>query len=448
MKKILWSFTAIILILSPSLNTLWAQNPLILDQFTADPSARVFDGRVYVYPSHDIPCGEGRGIIGFCMADYHVFSSENLTVWTDHGVIISQDKVAWVDPVSYSLWAPDCIFRNEKYYFYFPATAIDKTEGFGRKIGVAVSHTPYGPFQPEPEPIQGVFGIDPNPFIDDDGQAYLYWAIHRRIYMAKLKENMLETRGEAWEIQDLPEKFKEGPFMFKRKDLYYLTYPYVEDSTERLVYSTADSPEGPFTYRGVIMDESPVQCWTNHQSIIEYQGQWYLFYHHNDLSPHFDKNRSICADSLFFNNDGTIRKVIPTLRGVGLTDARSEIQVDRYTAISKSGASIDFLDTLNPFLGWKTLLEAPGAWIQYNSIDFGAMPPDSVTVKVFSEAPALFEIRIDTLYGPVVAQIKTEGNPGWTVLKFPLLVKPEGVHNLFIQSGTNHQFAIDWIRFE
>src|SRR4030042_7115936 len=103
------------------LNSTFAQNPFIMDQFPADPSARVFEGRVYVYPSHDISCGKGQGMIGFCMADYHVFSSDNLTDWMDHGVIVSQNKVEWVDSTSYSMWAPDCIEKDGKYYFYFPA---------------------------------------------------------------------------------------------------------------------------------------------------------------------------------------------------------------------------------------------------------------------------------------------------------------------------------------
>ena len=113
-----------------------AQNPFITNQFTADPTARVFGDRVYVDPSHDIPCGPGRGKIGwFCMEDYHVFSSANLTDWTDHGVIITQNKVPWVKPDSYSMWAPDCIARNGKYYFYFPTTPRDSAQGKGFTIG-------------------------------------------------------------------------------------------------------------------------------------------------------------------------------------------------------------------------------------------------------------------------------------------------------------------------
>src|SRR4030042_640891 len=130
-----------------------AQNPLIMDQFTADPTARVFEGRIYVYPSHDILAGPGRGRAGwFCMEDYHVFSSENLADWKDHGVIVSQNDVDWVDPTSYSMWAPDCVFNNGKYYFYFPARArAGAAGGRGRRrgIGVAVSDKPYGPFKPE-----------------------------------------------------------------------------------------------------------------------------------------------------------------------------------------------------------------------------------------------------------------------------------------------------------
>lgn len=143
-------------------------NPLILDQFTADPTARVFAGKVYVYPSHDILAADGRGRPGwFCMEDYHVFSSENLTDWTDHGLILTQTGVDWVKPDSYSLWAPDCVARDGKYYFYSPAIPKSGEKGF--RIGVAVADQPTGPFRPEPAPIEGVHGIDPCVFIDHDG---------------------------------------------------------------------------------------------------------------------------------------------------------------------------------------------------------------------------------------------------------------------------------------
>ena len=212
----LYLFTLGLLILSFTPSS-FSQNPIITNQFTADPSARVFEGKVYLYASHDILANEERGRVGwFCMEDYHVFSSENLIDWTDHGVIVSQDNVPWVNSKFYAMWAPDCIYRNGKYYFYFPAPAKDTTLGRGFSIGVAVSEEPYGPFIPKAKPIKGVRGIDPNIFIDTDGQAYLYWAA-RNIYVAKLKENMLELASEPQIIEGLPEKgLKEGPFIFER----------------------------------------------------------------------------------------------------------------------------------------------------------------------------------------------------------------------------------------
>lgn len=200
----------------------------------------------------------------------------------------------------------DCVYKDGKYYFYFPSTP----QGEGRRgfsIGVAIADSPEGPFTPEAEPIKGVGGIDPCVLIDTDGEAYIYWS-GRGISVAKLKPNMKELASEPMQIQGLPDGFKEGPYAFKHNNKYYLTFPWVQDKTETLAYAMADSPMGPFTFTGIIMDESPSGCWTNHHSITEYNGQWYLFYHHNDYSPNFDKNRSARIDSLFFNTDGTIKK--------------------------------------------------------------------------------------------------------------------------------------------
>ncbi len=386
------------------IGTARAQNPLITNQFSADPSARVFNGRVYVYPSHDILATPGHGRVGwFCMEDYHVFSSANLTDWTDHGVIVTQNKVPWAKPDSYSMWAPDCIFRNGKYYFYFPTTPKDTTISKGFTVGVAVADQPTGPFVPQPLPIKGVRGIDPNVFIDKDGQAYLYWS-QGNIYGAKLKENMLELDSEPKTLGELPTKgLKEGPYMMERNGTYYLTYPHVENKIERLEYATGTSPLGPFKVQGVIMDEF-TGCWTNHHSIINFKNQWYLFYHHNDLSPKFDKSRSIRLDSLFFEPNGNIRKVVPTLRGAGLTDARQKIQLDRYSRLSSS-ASIAFLDTANTFQGWKTEFANNQGWVQYNGVAFGKKALKTVTLRVQAAAGATVQLRADGPTGPVLALV-------------------------------------------
>ena len=273
-----------------------AQNPVIRDQFAADPTARVFNDKVYLYPSHDIFPPEGQRQDWFCMEDYHVFSSENLTDWTDHGVIVTQNKVPWVKPDSYSMWAPDCIERNGKYYFYFPSAPKDG-RGFG--IGVAIADSPEGPFIPEPENIKGISGIDPCVLQASDGNAYIFWGAGR---CAKLKPNMKEL------ADDTP--------------------------TETVGYAMSKNPMGPYEYKGLIMAEHDNGCWTNHHSIINYKGQWYLFYHRNHFSPRDDKRRSVCIEKLFFNPDGTIQEVKQTMRGVGINQATEKIEIDRYSSAS------------------------------------------------------------------------------------------------------------------
>lgn len=420
-----------------------AQNPLIMDQFTADPTARVFEGRIYVYPSHDVNCGTNW----FCMKDYHVFSSQNLTDWTDHGMIVAQEDVVWVDSTKNSMWAPDCFEKDGKYYFYFPAIAESNTGIRGMAVGAAVSDAPYGPFIPQPEPIRGVSGIDPNVFMDEEGQAYLYWAGFGNLFGARLKANMLELAMEPQPIDSLPRGMKEGPFVFERNGVVYFTFPHVIEETEALVYGMGDNPLGPFEYQGIIMDEHPSGCWTNHHSIVEYNGQWILFYHHNDLSPDFDKNRSIRADSLFFNADGSIQKVVPTLRGVGATDACRKIQIDRYSAVSETGTSVAFLDDEDPFKGWKILLNQKGAWVRYNSVDFKDGAWRTVRVRAASDHGGPVEIRIGGPDGPVIARAEIPETGEWLVTESTLSESPKALHNLTLVSPESASIQIDWVRF-
>lgn len=430
-------------------SSLSAQNPIITDQFSADPTARVFENRVYVYPSHDIPPSPGKGRPNwFLMEDYHVFSSDNLTDWKDHGTIVHQNKVPWVKPESYSMWAPDCIYRNGKYYFYFPSVPSDTTGGRGFRIGVAISDKPSGPFVPEAAPIKGVNGIDPNVLIDKDGQAYLYWS-QGHIYGAKLKENMLELASEPVILQELPTKgLKEGPFVFERNGIYYMTYPHVENKTERLEYAIGTSPTGPFKFTGVIMDESPEGCWTNHHSLLNFKDQWYLFYHHNDLSPQFDKNRSVRIDSLFFEPDGKIRKVLPTLRGVGLSNALQKIQLDRYSMISDKGVTVDFLDSTDRFKGWKAQFNSPGAWLQYNSVDFGKSAVKKINLMIASNQGATLQFRTGSRSGPVISEITVSKNTPWKTMQAKLIQPKTGIQHLFVTMKGAGDADIDWLSFE
>lgn len=449
MYKPISSLFVLIVLLSMT-NLLSAQNPIVRNQYSADPTAKVFGDKIYLFPSHDILATEGKGRVGwFCMEDYHVFSSSNLADWTDHGVIVQQNKVPWVKPNSYSMWAPDCIERNGKYYFYFPTSPKDSaTFGRGFTVGVAIADKPEGPYVPQETPIKGVRGIDPNVFIDKDGQAYLYWSAGN-IFAAKLKENMTELASDPVVLKDLPTKgLKEGPFLFERNGIYYLTFPHVENTIERLEYSISDNPLGPFKMTGVIMDESQSRCWTNHHSIVQFKNQWYLFYHDRDYSPNFDKARSVRADSLFFNDDGTIKKVIPTLRGVGLTNANKEIQIDRYSKKSDGGVTVDFLDTMDRFKGWKTIFNGADSWIQYNSVDFAKKALKNVLLKTTSENGGVLQVRTNNINGPVIAEIKVPKGADWKTIKAPVKKFQGGVQNLFVVSKDNGKTEVDWIKFE
>ena len=451
-----------------------AQNPVIRDQFAADPTARVFNNKVYLYPSHDIFPPEGQRQDWFCMEDYHVFSSENLTDWTDHGVIVTQNKVPWVKPDSYSMWAPDCIERNGKYYFYFPSAPKDG-RGFG--IGVAIADSPEGPFIPEPENIKGISGIDPCVLQASDGNAYIFWGAGR---CAKLKPNMKELADDTpketvkWGdqefemygvncLKDLPNRQAEGPFAFEYNGNYYLTYPYVRENTEVLGYAMSKNPMGPYEYKGLIMPEHDNGCWTNHHSIINYKGQWYLFYHRNHFSPRDDKRRSVCIEKLFFNPDGTIQEVKQTMRGVGINQATEKIEIDRYSSAS-ADVTTQLIDTVNTFRSFQANLPKKGSWICYKDIDFSCLTDGYLVISAKAADNTAFYIREKSADGKIIAKIdmtvKPETPAGmpamfrrdysnqWLTMTAPLSFTPKGVSDLVITCEGDAGVSVDWIQFK
>jgi beta-xylosidase len=317
--------------------------------------------------------------------------------------------------------------------------------GFG--VGVAIADNPEGPYIPQPEPIAGVRGIDPSVIIDSDGQAYIYYSLGR-IFAAKMKENMTELASDPVVIGDLPTKgLVEGPFFFERNGIYYMTYPHVENTVERLEYAMGDNPLGPFKVTGVIMDETPMGTWTNHQSLVDYNDQWYLFYHNSAYSPKFDKNRSVCIDSLFFNEDGTIRKVIPTNRGVGITSALARIEIDRYSNTSPAGVPVTLIDTTNTFKGWYATLNGQNSWISYNAVDFGKKKLKSVRINASSPAGGVIQVRLDNPDGQLLAEITipADANPG--IVDAKLTKYKKGIHNLFVVLKEEKTVNIDWIQF-
>jgi len=452
-------------------NNTHATNPIIMDQFNADPTARVFEGKIYLYPSHDIPVPPGSGARPnwFCMEDYHVFSSENLTDWTDHGVICDQTNVPWLNGrKNYDMWAPDCVFKNGTYYFYFPV---------GGRIGVATSDKPDGPWKVLDKPVTGASGIDPCVLIDDDGTSYLFTG-GGGISVAKLKDNMIELdtpppatntvatnnptgrggRGFRSNMQriNLPNPGRttiEGPFAFKRNGTYYLTYPHAvsvngQQGTEELEYAISTNAMGPYNWVGIITDTNASGCWTEHHSIVQYKGQWYLFYHDKQLSPNFDKNRSVRVDYLHFNDDGTIQKVIPTLRGVGIVDAKGKIQIDRYSDISTNGVSDSFLNPTNTFEGWKISLNGPDTWVQFNDVDFGKNDLSNVNVRSVSSTGGSIEIHLDKADGPLLARVEIGKGSDWQVVNSKLADVPAGIHNLVVTHNEANDVDLDWISFE
>lgn len=315
----------------------FVSDPLVSHIYTADPSAHVWNDRLYIYPSHDIETDIPMDDTGahFAMRDYRVLSLEKIGGKVEeHGVALSVDDVPWAKR---QMWAPDAARKGDKYYLYFPAK--DENDIF--RIGVAVGDSPTGPFEPQPEPLAGSYSIDPTVYRDDDGENYLYlggiWGgqlqrwqtgayVAEDVYpaddepaiapvVAKLSDDMLSFAEEPKEIEllypdgtpiragDNEKRFFEAAWVHKYNDIYYFSYS--TGDTHNIAYATGDSPYGPFTYRGVILE--PVLGWTNHHSIAKFNEQWYLFYHDTELSGGRTHLRNVKMMPLAHNEDGSIQ---------------------------------------------------------------------------------------------------------------------------------------------
>ena len=314
--------------------------PLVTHIYTADPSAHVFEGKLYIYPSHDIDAGIPFNDNGdhFGMEDYHVFrmdSPEGEAV--DCGVALHVKDVPWAQR---QMWAPDAAHKDGKYYLYFPAKRADGIF----QIGVATGDRPEGPFKPEPEAIRGSYSIDPAVFADDDGEHYMYfgglWGGQLQKYrdnlyadgnvepaahepalgprVAKLSADMRQFAEQPREVLIVDEngspllagdhdrRYFEGPWMHKHQGRYYLSYS--TGDTHFLCYAVASNPCGPFTYQGKIL--TPVVGWTTHHSIVEFEGRWWLYYHDSILSG-VTHLRSIKVAELHYDAQGRIITLHP-----------------------------------------------------------------------------------------------------------------------------------------
>jgi hypothetical protein len=327
-------------------------NPIVSHMFTADASAHVWDdGRLYVYPSSDTSPPSGYG----SMDGYHVFSTDDMISWIDHGEILHSRDVKWGTKRGGYMWAPDCAFKDGTYYFFFPHKNAERAW----EIGVATSQKPASDFKLQGYIEGGNTFCDPCVFIDDDGQAYLYAVVNAKCYAAKLTDNMMAIEGEMVRQIGVDEH-REGPFVFKRNGIYYMIYPDHHRPFNEMQYSMSDSPLGPWEPKGLFVEQTDVI--TMHGSVVEYKGQWYLFYHSGALSGGIEHNRSICFDPVYFNEDGSIQMVKQS-RGVELPTFHQEVNfngllgtldVGEYTTadLAKLGIPNDVISSLEVAPGY------------------------------------------------------------------------------------------------
>jgi hypothetical protein len=299
----------------------YADNPVVQTCFTADPAPMVYHDTVYLYTGHD----EAKGKEMFTMWDWLCFSSKDMKTWTAHGPIMRVTDFKWAVR---DAWASQVVPRNGKFYFY-AAVQHDSTHP-GKAIGVAVSDSPTGPFvdargsalitdemTPSPNPWDD---IDPTILIDDDGTAWMAWG-NANCYLARLKPNMIELDGPIQRIH-VP-NYTEGPWLHKRGSLYYLSYAAFahQNMWEKICYATATNIMGPWTYRGILTGQAK-NSYTIQPGIIEFHGQWYLFYHNATLTLNGETGalgrRSVCLEYLYYNPDGTIQPIPQTLEGVNV----------------------------------------------------------------------------------------------------------------------------------
>ncbi|ASB48752.1 glycoside hydrolase family 43 protein [Alkalitalea saponilacus] len=438
-----------------------AQNPIIQTSFTADPAPMVHDGTLYLYTTND----EDETVDNFfTMYNWRCYSTTDMVNWTDHGVVASLKDFEWSD-ITNGAWAPQCIERKGKFYLYCPI--------HGDGVAVLVSDSPTGPFT---DPlghrlIEGTnnvwHDIDPTVFIDDDGQAYLFWG-NPGLYYVKLNEDMIsydrsignngimavEMTTEAFGSHEgrdgrMRTTYTEGPWVYKRNDLYYLVYA-AAGIPEYIAYSTAPAIEGPWTYQGFIMERAPHLAFTNHPGIIDYKGNSYFFYHSHELSGGEGFKRSVCVEQFEYNPDGSIPLMIPTKHGV----AESVSNLNPYNRVEAE--TIAWSEGLKTKKDDETGIYVTNInnddYLIVRSVDFNN------GAKVFEASVASdsdgreIEIRLNNPDGELIGHLtvgNTGGSKSWE-MKSCELKKVTGVHDVcFVFKGQEgNLFNFDWWRFQ
>jgi arabinoxylan arabinofuranohydrolase len=300
-------------------------NPIWEDTFTADPAPLVVGVTLYVYTGHD----EAKGNQQYNMTDWQCFSTKDMKTWTYHGVLLSavtRNDFKWAKG---DAWAAQVIEKNGKFYWYVTAQSISPN---CKAIGVAVADSPTGPFKDaigkplvvdSMTPGGGWNDIDPTVWTEADGTTWLFWG-NGSCFYAKLKPDMISFDGAIQQITPRLQGYVEGPWVYKRADKYYLVYASMKAGNETISYAMADNITGPWTFKGEIVDHAQ-NSFTTHPGVVEFKGQWYMFYHNGAVKKPIDGGgsfrRSVCVDYMYYNPDGTIKPVVQTKEGVTVPPA-------------------------------------------------------------------------------------------------------------------------------
>ncbi|WP_437653315.1 glycoside hydrolase family 43 protein [Sorangium sp. So ce1182] len=411
-----------------------ADNPIVQTSYTADPAPMVHEGRLYLYTSHD----EDVSVNNFyTMNDWRLYSTTDMVNWTDHGSVASYRTFSWGTG---DAWAPQGVARNGKYYLYVPLN-----NATGARIGVGVSDNVAGPFM---DPLgkelaaTGSGNIDPTVFVDDDGQAYMYWGNGTLRYV-KLNSDMTSTSGS---ITNAPlSGFTEGPWFYKRGSLYYLVYAGMGGGREKISYATSNSPTGPWNIRGDIMGAG--RTFTNHAGIVDYKGHSYFFYHNSALPGGGDFKRSVCVEEFTYGADGTIPALTMTTTGPSAVATLDPFkQVEAETIAFSSGLKTEVCTDTGAGLNVTSI--GNGDYIKVKDVDF----LDGVTsfeARVSSAASnAKIELHLDSETGTLLGTCDVSGASSWTT-KTCEVSGGSGKHDLFLKfvGGNGDLFKFNWWRF-
>ncbi len=437
---------------------LQAQNPIVQTYFTADPAPMVYNGAVYLYTTHD----EDETVDNFfTMYDWRCYSSTDMVNWTDHGAVASLNDFVWSGKMN-GAWAPQCIERNGKFYLYCPI--------HGDGVAVLVADSPTGPFH---DPLGKRLiesnhiwnDIDPTVFIDDNGQAYLYWG-NPALYYVKLNEDMISYDRSIGENGVVPvamttesfgaktgrdgklgTTYTEGPWIFKRDNQYYMVYA-AGGIPEYIAYSTAPSAEGPWTYQGFIMERADHLAFTNHPGIIDYKGNSYFFYHDQDLSGGEGFKRSVSVEQFNYNEDGTIPLILPTKEGV--KESVADLDPFQKTEAETIAWSEGVKTTSGNKAGIYVTSIDHGDYIKVRNVDFGK-GAKKFELRAAALAGGQIEIRLDDKDGLLLGtcEIINAGNVNVWETFTAKVSKQKGVHDLYFvfKGGDGELFKLDYWKF-